>query len=80
MSGGHCECMTGLFCVLVLPFLPHSHLHSFIPSFLPARILYARLLKVAERKDGVVQCLSDDMTLLIGTRVKLTDYLLNLPL
>ena len=45
--------------------LPSPFLRSFLPfpSFLLARILYARLLKVAERKGGVVQCLSENMTL-----------------
>ena len=31
---------------------------TFLLSFLTARILYARLLKVAERKDGVAQGIS----------------------
>ena len=38
-----------------LPLSPHS---CALPPFLTARILYARLLKVAERKDGVAQAIS----------------------
>ena len=55
----------GAFLRAPSPLLRSPFLRSYLfllPSFLTARILYARLLKVAERKDGVAQRISVRVT------------------